>query len=331
MILERSGGGPGKPVGRVALIDGLGTVYCNNFCQQLRVDEEQWIPQFATRALWYRYTQGVTARLEHQTTGIRNLDYAAYLNLPILLPPLLEQRAIAVVLDSIDDAIERTEAVITATEQLRDSLLHELLTLGIPGWHTVWREALGIGTIPEDWDVVRLGEVATLQRGADLPVQNRLPGLVPVYGSNGILDRHTQALANGPGVITGRSGSIGLVYFSSEPYWPLNTTLYVSDFHGNSERFVYYFLSQMRLDRFAASTGVPSLNRNFVHPLKVACPSLSEQMAIATMLDGVGAAVQRAREERDGLQSLKASIADALLTGRVRMSKSGDEPCRTST
>ena len=63
-------------------------------------------------------------------------------------------------LDSIDEAIERTEAVIAATERLRDALLHELLTRGVPGWHTEWKEVPGIGTIPADWEVVRLGDVA---------------------------------------------------------------------------------------------------------------------------------------------------------------------------
>ena len=160
LILERSGGGPGMPVGRVALVQGLGSVYCNNFCQQLRVDRAKCTPKYAARTLWHRYTQGVTARLEHQTTGIRNLDYAAYLNLPVLLPPLPEQRSIAAMLDSIDDAIERTDAVIAATEQLRDSLLHELLTRGVPGWHREWKNVPGLGAMPADWEVVRLGEVS---------------------------------------------------------------------------------------------------------------------------------------------------------------------------
>ena len=76
----------------------------------------------------------------------------------LVCPPIPEQRAIAAVLDSIDEAIERTEAGIAATEQLRDSLLHELLTRGVPGWHTEWKEVPGLGTILADWDVVRLGD-----------------------------------------------------------------------------------------------------------------------------------------------------------------------------
>ena len=79
--------------------------------------------------------------------------------LPILLPPLPEQRAIAAVLDSIDDAIEGAEAVIAATEGLRDALLHDLLTRGLPGQHTEFRDVPGLGTIPADWEVMRLGDV----------------------------------------------------------------------------------------------------------------------------------------------------------------------------
>ena len=252
-------------------------------------------------------------------TAVPILNKSAFSAVPILLPPLPEQRAIAAVLDAIDDTIERTEAVIAATEELRRSLLHELLTRGAPGQHSEWRDVPGVGTVPACWEVVRLGDVVTLQRGVDLPIQDRVQGSVPVYGSNGILGTHAQALHPGPGVITGRSGSIGVVYSSTGPYWPLNTTLYVRDFHGNSDRFIYYLLSQLKLERFAASTGVPSLNRNFVHPQPVACPPLAEQRLIVAVLDGVDEAIERAREEKAGLQSLKASASGALLTGSVRV------------
>ena len=80
-----------------------------------------------------------------------------------LFPSLSEQRAIAAVLDSIDEAIEATEAVIAATERLRDALLHRLLTRGVPGWHSEWKDVRGLGTIPASWDVVRLGDVARLR------------------------------------------------------------------------------------------------------------------------------------------------------------------------
>ena len=90
------------------------------------------------------------------------LTLGATESISVVLPPLPEQRAIADVLNSIDEAIERTEAVIAATETLRESLLHELLTRGVPSWHTKWKDVPAIGTIPADWEVVRLGEVASI-------------------------------------------------------------------------------------------------------------------------------------------------------------------------
>ena len=101
------------------------------------------------------------------------LTLEATRSLPILLPPLTEQWAIAAVLDSIDEAIEGAEAVIAATERLRDALLHELLTRGVPGWHTEWKEAAGVGTIPADWEVARLGEIYEVQLGKMLSPKAR--------------------------------------------------------------------------------------------------------------------------------------------------------------
>lgn len=128
LMLERSGGGPGAPVGRVALIERMGPVYCNNFCQQLRVDRDRLCPNYTLRALWHRYIRGVTARLEHRTTGIRNLDFDGYLSFPIPLPPLQEQRAIAAVFDSADAALEQTRDKNAALRSLQASTADALLT-----------------------------------------------------------------------------------------------------------------------------------------------------------------------------------------------------------
>ena len=171
--------------------------------------------------------------------------------------------------------------------------------------------------IPDGWQVVRLGDAATLQRGMDLPQANRVTGTVPVYGSNGILGFHDSSPIKGPGVITGRSGSIGVVYYSETSFWPLNTTLFVKDFHGNDARFVYYLLDSLQLERFAASTGVPSLNRNFVHPRLVAIPPLPEQRAIAAVLDSIDAAMERSGAVIAATEQLRDSLLHQLLTRGV--------------
>ena len=121
-----------------------------------------------TNSVWLYYCiSSMRRELDRRAAGstFAEISRDNVRSLPILYPPLPEQRAIADVLDSIDVAIERTEAVIAATETLRDALLHELLTRGVPGWHTEWKDVPGIGTIPANWDVVRLGEVATVRNG----------------------------------------------------------------------------------------------------------------------------------------------------------------------
>ena len=135
------------------------------------------------------------------------------------------------------------------------------------------------------WQAKRLGDVATLQRGFDLPTQNRVAGEFPLVSSSGISDTHHKCAVCGPGVVTGRSGSIGNVFFIEEDFWPLNTALYVKDFHGNDPRFVFHLLKKFDLQRFASGAGVPTLNRNFVHDELVSVPPVPEQRRIVAILD----------------------------------------------
>lgn len=167
---------------------------------------------------------------------------------------------------------------------------------------------------PTGWSVNPLEKVATLQRGFDLPIQNREKGQVPVYGSNGIDGWHNQAAVSGPGVITGRSGTIGAVYFEPGDYWPLNTTLYVRDFHGNEPKFITRLLEDLDLRRFSASTGVPSLNRNFVHPTPVLVPPLDEQRRIAVVLDTADEAIAKTEAVIAKLKQVRAGLLHDLLT-----------------
>ena len=167
---------------------------------------------------------------------------------------------------------------------------------------------------PGGWQQRSLGEVATLQRGMDFPIQARNPGNVPVYGSNGIDGYHDRTPLSGPVVITGRSGSIGSVYFEPSRYWPLNTTLYVKNFHGNEPRYVARLLDWFRLDRYVAATGVPSLNRNFVHPEQVRIPPFPEQRLIAEILDNLDETIHKTEQIIAKLQQMKQGLLHDLLT-----------------
>ena len=136
-----------------------------------------------------------------------------------------------------------------------------------------------------EWQAVKFGEFVTLQRGHDLPEDERRAGSIPVLGSFGITGWHDEARARGPGVTIGRSGaSFGTVSFSPVDFWPLNTALYVTDFHGNVPRFAYYFLQTFDFASFNSGSAQPSLNRNFIHPVPIHIPPAQEQVQIAELL-----------------------------------------------
>jgi len=163
------------------------------------------------------------------------------------------------------------------------------------------------------WECKKLVEVATLQRGFDLPVQDRVSGAVPLVTSSGITDTHNAIGVRGPGVATGRSGSIGNVFYIEDDFWPLNTVLYVKDFHENDPRFVFYLLQKFDLKRFATGAGVPTLNRNFIHGEIVCVPPLAEQHRIVALLDEAfdGIATARANAEKN-LQNARALFESHL-------------------
>ncbi len=155
-----------------------------------------------------------------------------------------------------------------------------------------------------NWKIKTLGEVASFQRGHDLPDSSRALGSVPVMGSFGVTGWHNQSRAKGPGVTVGRSGaSVGVVSYIDCDYWPLNTCLFVTDFHENNQKFVYYFLKTMDLSAHNSGSAQPSLNRNFIHPLPVTIPTRREQDSIAFLLGALDEKIELNRQMNETLEA----------------------------
>ena len=164
-------------------------------------------------------------------------------------------------------------------------------------------------------------DVAPLQRGFDLPSSAMKDGKIPVIMSNGIGGYHSIAKHKGPGVITGRSGTIGAVYYSESDYWPHNTTLWVTDFKGNHPKYVYYLYQHINFDRFAAGSGVPTLNRNDVHKYEVLIPCLEEQRKIADFLSTVDEKIALKQKKYDALVKAKKGLLQKIFSQEIRFKK----------
>lgn len=177
-----------------------------------------------------------------------------------------------------------------------------------------------IGEIPEDWEVKALGEIAPLQRGFDLPTSKVQNGIVPVVYSNGICNFHNKEICKAPGLVTGRSGTIGkFTFLPSGYYWPHNTTLWVTSFNNNNPLFIYYLYSSQRFEDFSGGSGVPTLNRNDVHEKKCSIPPLPEQQRIATALGDIDALLSSLNKKIAKKKLIKQGAMQKLLTGKKRL------------
>ena len=159
-----------------------------------------------------------------------------------------------------------------------------------------------------EWFNVMLGDVVTLQRGFDLPSQKRKPGKVPIVSSSGISDYHSEVGVAGPGVVTGRYGTIGQVFLIKEDYWPLNTTLWVKDFHGNDPQFASYLLRTVDFHSCSDKSSVPGVNRNDLHRIPVLLPPLAEQKAIAQILGALDDKIELNRRMNATLEAMARAL-----------------------
>jgi type I restriction enzyme, S subunit len=258
------------------------------------------------------------------------------------LPDVVEQKAIAAFLDReterLDRLVAKKQELIERLKEKRTALISRTVTHGLPA-EAAAKAGVPInpalkpsgldwlGDIPEHWELIRLGRKIELQRGVDITKDTQNEGSIPVVSSGGISSFHDRAIADGPGVIVGRKGTAGAVYYIEPDFWPHDTTLYVKDFGGNNRRFVYYKLFSMNLEGLDTGSANPTLNRNVVHPIWVSWPQVSEQIAIVTFLDAetakLDSMVAKVEEAIERLQEYRTALITAAVTGKVDCRKVG--------
>lgn len=232
-------------------------------------------------------------------------------NFKIPITARAEQQKIADCLTSLDEVIAGQGRKAEALKALKLGLMQQLFPR--EGETVPCLRFLEFRDGPE-WEEKRLEDVAPLQRGFDLPSSELVAGHVPVVYSNGIRSYHEIGMARGPGLVTGRSGTIGnLHYIEDGDYWPHNTSLWVTTFKGHHPRFVYYLYAAIGLDRFASGSGVPTLNRNDVHAYEARVPaSEKEQQRIADCLSSLDVQIAAESEKLDALKIHKRGLMQRL-------------------
>jgi len=221
----------------------------------------------------------------------------------IPLPPLDQQKKIAAILDAADAYRQKTKALIEKYDELTQSLFLDMF--GDPVRN------------PKDWNEVIFTEVLVLRRGFDLPRQDRIKGEYPIMASNGILDWHNEFKVEGPGIVTGRSGTLGKVHYIEGDYWPLNTALYSQKLNGNNPIYLIYLIRNFRVERFSRGAGVPTLNRNLVHAETIMTVPIELQNQFADRVQAIEAQKAQAKASLAQAEDLFNSLLQRAFKGEL--------------
>ena len=241
--------------------------------------------------------------------------------LEILLPPVGTQRSIVAILSTYDDLIENNARRIQILDEMAKAIYREwFVEFRYPGHQDTPLVESTIGTLPSGWGVGSLQDLMILQRGFDLPRKIRSDGVVPVITATGQHGTHSDWAVRGPGVVTGRSGSLGRVMYIHEDFWPLNTTLWVKEFRAATPELAYFVLKSLDLAAYNSGAAVPTLNRNDIsgHAMPLPPePLVARFSAIAANNLGLARTL---RAMNDNLHRIRDFLLPRLISGEIDVS-----------
>jgi len=317
LILERSGGGPTQPVGRVVYFDADGKFSFSNFTTRIRVRNSKELDSvYLWRCLNYLYLSGVTEKMQKQTTGIRNLNFSEYKELQIPLQPLAEQKKIVARLEGLLGKIKEAKQLRAEAGEAAQNLLPAELHRIFTQQHSNILQNVGMSDSrsKEKWEEKELGEVFVFHYGKGLPRPERSEsGKYIVYGANGELGRSDRYLIDGEGIIVGRKGSAGEVTRATGRYWPTDVTYFITKDKKYDIGFAYYLFKFLNFPQYAVGVK-PGINRKEIYGIKIPLPSVAEQKKIVARLDSLSEKIKNLREYQTQTRSDFIALEQSVLS-----------------
>jgi type I restriction enzyme, S subunit len=236
-------------------------------------------------------------------------------------PPADEQTRIVDVLSTYDDLIENNERRIVLLEEAgRQLYLEWFVRLRFPGYEHMAKEK----GVPQGWERMPFENALVLQRGFDLPIQEREDGDVPVYGSTGVVGFHDKPRVKGPCVVTGRSGTLGEVHIALDDFWPLNTALWVKEFRRVSPLFALFLMREMDLTQYNGGASVPTLDRKAVHRVRILVPPKSLLIQFDEFATSIFQQISKLEVQVKKLREARDLLLPRLLSGELSVSARKD-------
>lgn len=342
LLIERSGGGPEQPVGRVGFIrNNIGGTSVSNFIHVLRPDSQKIDSEYLGWVLYELQRTGIIERFQQQSTQMRNLNWRDYQRLLVPQPSLSEQHCIASALHITENCINMAKLELKSIQILKKSLMSELIQKGIPKKHRKFIETYKM-IHPSEWNVTKLKKCGTWSAGGtpDRGNQAYYEGSIPWVKSGevnyciitrteehvseigakqttcGILPVGTLLVAMyGAGITRGRVALLGV---------PATTNQAIASFNGNNHvnnDFMYFWFEfyYNRIRSWAAGSNQDNLSSYLLKNLPIALPEHEEQIEIVNILKSVDDCMLLRAKMIDFLQQIKVSLLQNLLTGKIRI------------
>ena len=271
------------------------------------------------------------------TSGRQRVSWHSIAAYEFAFPPPRERRAAARVLTALDDRItllRETNATLEAIAQAlfkswfvdfdpvrakMEGRTPEGMDEATAALFPDGFETSELGEVPRGWPVGRLDDLLLLQRGFDLPSQNRTQGDFPIIAASGPSGTHREAMVKGPGVVTGRSGVLGKVFLELDDFWPLNTTLWVKEFRAATHCYAYEVLRTLDFRSFNAGSAVPTLNRNHIHGLPYVLPERRCMEVFESIALPLHRRCKENAQQAQTLATLRDTLLPRLISGQLRL------------
>lgn len=277
-----------------------------------------WLKQILLSDVFQKKLHGVSS-----ATTIKTITAPELKGLNIPLPPFFEQKKIAEILTTVDDGIEETDRIIEKTKELKKGLMQKLLTRGIG--HKKFKKT-EIGEIPEEWRITELSNIFKLASGKSRPSEiSNMPTVkmpYPIYGGNGIIGFSDQFLHDKETIVIGRVGEYcGSIFKAVRFSWLTDNALYALEIQDSIINLDYLvmWLTFINLNRFKKRSGQPLMTQSIIYSIKIPLPPLCEQEKIAANLSVINSEIENEITDRKNYESLKKSLMQVLLTGKVRV------------
>lgn len=288
---------------------------CGTGCLRVTIDSEKADSRFVFFQLQHPDTIGWVEKHAVGATML-NLNTTILSSVPIRLPALEIQKRIADILSAYDDLIENNQKQIKLLEEAARRLYKEwFVDLHFPG-HENTKIVDGV---PEGWSRTNINEILTFHRGYDLTKNEMKAGRYPVVGSTTVIGYHNEFKIKGPGIVTGRSGSLGKYQFIWDNFWPHNTSLYISDYKDHNIFFVYSLLQTVDFASLNNGGAIPTLNRNVLSNIEVIEPTNELQEMFAKIAEPQYQKIKNLEKQNDRLKTARDLLLPKLMSGEVEV------------